>query len=158
MRNCGVGADACQLPAEGGDLPTRGGSSWAGPLEARLRALALGHREGRGRAAQPPVLVTVAVPDLALPGTFVVCVTRPLGSAIAMPSDAVDPLSVKVLETRSPAAKNCPTILKGAVPYPTLGVSAIEGMSKFGCVGTGLPEASDPGQPFVLLSHSVCMR
>ena len=62
-----------------------------------------------------PLLVTVAVPALALPGTLVMSVNWPLALAVADPSAVVVPASVKALAILSPTEKNRPEILNGAV-------------------------------------------
>ena len=64
-----------------------------------------------------PLLVTVAVPGAALPGTFVICEARPLASAVAEPRacDVLAPALVNEFEVLSPAEKNWPVILNGAV-------------------------------------------
>jgi hypothetical protein len=71
----------------------------------------------KGAVAVPelPWLVTVAVPVWAFLGTFVVSEKCPLASTEAEPSPDVVPASVNVLVALSPAAKNCPKILNGAV-------------------------------------------
>ena len=58
----------------------------------------------KGALALPelPLLVTVAVPALALPGTFVMSENCPLALAVAEPRAVVVPASVKVLAILSP--------------------------------------------------------
>jgi hypothetical protein len=85
-----------------------------------------------GAVALPvePVLVTVAEPALARPGTFDRKVIRPLSSATAEPRRTLDaPDCANTLATWSPSPKNCPVILNGAPALPEFGVSEIEGTS-----------------------------
>ena len=62
---------------------------------------------------EPPLLVTVAVPALAVFGTFVMSENCPLRSAVDEPRAVVVPASLKVLAILSPTATGNGCVVSG---------------------------------------------